>query len=77
MSKTKGHTKSITDNKSGHTKMEPYVGKHKGELKFVPEKGQGLGISKAGKLIAKNANRSRKKSERQLAKKEIEKCLNK
>jgi hypothetical protein len=58
-------------------KKNAYVAsKDKGALKFEPEHGQGLGISATAKLVAKNANRSRKKGARQEAKKSIIEQLN-
>ncbi len=50
-------------------KMKRYTSqKHRGHWKFTPELSSGiLGISKLGKLVAKNANRSLKKSARQEA----------
>ena len=60
-------------------KMKPYIGEGKwqGKYKSIPfhedfdEK-----VTKNSKLIAKNANRSLKKAERQKAKKEINESLN-
>jgi hypothetical protein len=88
MSKTKGHMKSQRQNKISANKMKPYVGdKDIGKGKFVVEastgnphgNGSGFknGISKMGKLITKNANRSRKKSARQQYKNEIRVCTKK
>lgn len=51
--------------------MKPYTGHHKYEAKFEATPERKTGISKLGKLIAKNANRSRKKADRQQARKEI------
>lgn len=57
-----------------HNKMKPYVEEHKmGNGKFEVELGLGLGISKLGKLITKNANRSLKKSARREGKLNINK----
>lgn len=49
-------------------KMKPYSRR---SGKFIADLGRGIGISKLGKLITKNANRSLKKSIRQLNKKLI------
>lgn len=49
----------------------------KGYGKFIPDLGRGIGITKLGKLVAKNANRSLKKAVRQHAKLQIRKSLNK
>lgn len=52
--------------------MKPYVGEDQvGLPKFEAEAGLGMGITKEGKLIAKNANRSRKKAARREGKKAI------
>ena len=56
--------------------MKPYIkDKQRGQQKFVADFGWALGISKLGKLIAKNANRSRKKALRQQVKIEIKNTL--
>lgn len=81
--------KSIRGYKNTPNKMPPYLAdKDVGNPKFPVEAcntanphGNGyagfkLGISKTGKLIAKNANRSRKKAARQQFKKEIKIVLN-
>lgn len=54
-------------------KLKRYTSqKHRGHWKFTPELSSGrLGISKLGKLVTKNANRSLKKSARQEACHEI------
>ncbi len=73
MSKTKGHTKKQTTPKFGKNKLKPYTSDHKrGSGKFAVELGEGTGISKLGKLVTKNANRSIKKSARQQAKKDLQ-----
>lgn len=57
-----------------HNKMKPYIEEHKmGQLKFEPDLGLGLGVSKLGKLITKNANRSLKKGARREGKININK----
>jgi hypothetical protein len=72
MSKTRGHTKSIKEIGLGRNKLKPYLAdKDAGSPKFVVSLGKGTGISKTGKLVTKNANRSKKKAARQQTKKEI------
>ncbi|NJO63191.1 MAG: hypothetical protein HC836_34720 [Richelia sp. RM2_1_2] len=68
-------SRTLKDRKTGKPKKKrknPYGSEDKkGEPKFFATPGKGLGVSKLGKLIAKNANRSRKKSARQEGKKII------
>ena len=55
-------------------KMQPLLkDSDTGNLGFVADCGRGLGISKLGKLVAKNANRSLKKAARQEIKLNIKK----
>lgn len=76
MSRTKRH-KDIRSIKPAPNKLKPYLAeKHKGSAKFTLDLGNGIGISKTGKLITQNANRSRKKAARQDAKKKIRKQIN-
>lgn len=56
--------------------MKPYVGeKQIGAPKFEADPSDGMGITPLGKLVAKNANRSRKKAARQEGDQEIKKAL--
>ncbi len=77
MSRTYGHTKAQSEHKFPYeNRMPPYLAdKNRGDLEFVVEHGRGTGISKTGKLITKNANRSRKKAMRQQSKRLIEQEL--
>lgn len=62
MSRTKRSKKRFCN------RMSPYIGsKHKGSPKFEASLGEGIGVSPLSKLVARNANRSRKKSARQEA----------
>ena len=73
MSKTKREYRVRTDVKTGPTKMKPYLAdKNKGEPKFAISLGEGTRITETNKLVAKNANRSRKKAARQEAKRNIQ-----
>ena len=52
--------------------MKPYIKEHShGTPKFTPSLGRGIGISKLGKLVTKNANRSLKKGVRQEIKNQL------
>lgn len=76
MSKTKGHTKSIREHSVGERKMTPYLAdKDKGSMKFVVDPARKTGTSKTGKLVTKNANRSKKKAARQQGQKNINEAL--
>ncbi len=83
MGKTYGHTRDIKTN-SGRkygpgagwmlkeNRSKPYLAdKDLGLLKEHPDMGNGTGVSKLGKLVAKNANRARKKAMRQQSKRMI------
>jgi hypothetical protein len=80
MSKTVGHRKSQRVRSFGQRKLKPYVkdeerGGGGARTKHTVTCGRGLGISKTGKLVAKNANRSMRKGVRQEAKQTIKKEL--
>lgn len=77
MSRSRKITRAIDeprDYKTQKRKMAPYAGKDTGG-KFLPEKDVRGKITKNAKLIAKNANRSKKKSARQQAKRDINENL--
>lgn len=75
MSRTKNH-KDIRVIKITANKMKPYLAdKNMGYPEYTPDLGRGTGISKTGKLVAKNANRSRKKAARQEAKNVIKRNI--
>lgn len=77
MADTFGHKKSIKEHSVNSKKSKPYLAdKDMGSGKFVVDLGKGTGVSKTGKLVTKNANRSKKKAARQQGVKDILKGLN-
>ena len=72
MGKTFGHRKSQGDYMESR-KMRPYATDHNPyPFKEIPEHGRATGITKLGKLVAKNANRAQKKAARQQGFRDIE-----
>jgi hypothetical protein len=66
MSDTFGHKKPQNQYDMGSRKMRPYTSDHNPyPLKEIPEPQRGTGITKLGRLVAKNANRAQRKSARQ------------
>jgi len=66
MGKTFGHRKPQSEYDMGSRKMRPYATDHNPyPLKEIPEHGRATGITKLGRLVAKNANRAQKKGARQ------------
>lgn len=71
MSRSRRNPRAIDEPRSNnHRKMSAYTLKGKAG-KFLPEKDMNGNISRTAKLVAKNANRSKKKSVRQQAKRDI------
>ena len=73
MSDTFGHKKPQNQYDMGSRKMRPYTkDSNPYPLKQIPEPQRGTGITKLGRLVAKNANRAQRKAARQQGLKYVE-----
>jgi hypothetical protein len=73
MSDTRGHKKPQNQYDMGSRKMRPYTkDSNPYPLKEIPEHGRATGITKLGRLVAKNANRAQRKAARQQGSKYVE-----